>query len=206
MMIHSRAQKLLILLYILVFFSSSLTLSQGDMFEGKVLKVGEELWKETLPLHMGSRLYQLQGLKSFNWYEVKISYPASVPASFTLQLKKGNLDIGLNQNRRLLNTEKLIFKTENLDVLNDQGGMHVLVTVEPEGVVAMPNVEEREFIIFNIACDELLLGIPSKAWWVVVFVVLCLGLALITPYFLPSYLLPKNGGLPSDLQNVSKES
>lgn len=28
--------------------------------------------------------------------------------------------------------------------------MHVLVTVEPEGVVAMPNVEEREFIIFNI--------------------------------------------------------
>lgn len=43
-----------------------------------------------------------------------------VPASFTLQLKKGNLDIGLNQNRRLLNTEKLIFKTENLDVLNDQ--------------------------------------------------------------------------------------
>lgn len=47
-------------------------------FEGKVLKVGEELWKETLPLHMGSRLYQLQGLKSFNWYEVKISYPASV--------------------------------------------------------------------------------------------------------------------------------
>ncbi|KAH9727580.1 protein FAR1-RELATED SEQUENCE [Citrus sinensis] len=149
MMIHLRAQKLLILLYILVFFSSSLTLSQGDMFEGKVLKVGEELWKETLPLHMGSRLYQLQGLKSFNWYEVKISYPASVPASFTLQLKKGNLDIGLNKNRRLLNTEKLIFKTENLDVLNDQGGMHVLVTVEPEGVVAMPNVEEREFI-FNI--------------------------------------------------------
>lgn len=58
--------------------------------------------------------------------------------------------MGLNQNRRLLNTEKLIFKTENLDVLNDQGGMYVLVTVEPEGVVAMPNVQEREFIIFNI--------------------------------------------------------
>lgn len=28
--------------------------------------------------------------------------------------------------------------------------MYVLVTVEPEGVVAMPNVQEREFIIFNI--------------------------------------------------------
>ncbi|KAL5541899.1 hypothetical protein UlMin_009609 [Ulmus minor] len=44
----------------------------------KILKVGEELWKETLPLQMGSRLYQLQGLKPHTWYEVKISYPASL--------------------------------------------------------------------------------------------------------------------------------
>lgn len=28
--------------------------------------------------------------------------------------------------------------------------MYVLVTVEPEGVVAIPNVKERESIIFNI--------------------------------------------------------
>ncbi|KAJ0035549.1 hypothetical protein Pint_25797 [Pistacia integerrima] len=61
-----------------------------------------------LPLQMGTRLYQLLGFKSDNWYEVKISYPAS----------KGNFDLSLNQNRRLLNTEKLIFKTDSLDVLN----------------------------------------------------------------------------------------
>ena len=46
--------------------------------DSKVLNVGKELWKETLPLQTGSRLYQLQGLKSYTWYEVKISYPASV--------------------------------------------------------------------------------------------------------------------------------
>lgn len=46
--------------------------------DNKVLNVGEELWRETLPLRMGSRLYQLQGLKPNTWYEVKISYPASV--------------------------------------------------------------------------------------------------------------------------------
>lgn len=51
--------------------------------DGKVLNVGEELWKETLPLKMGSRLYQLQGLKPDTWYEVKISYPASVCVSKT---------------------------------------------------------------------------------------------------------------------------
>lgn len=44
----------------------------------KVLQVGQELMKETLPLQSGSRLYELQGLNSNKWYEVKISYPASV--------------------------------------------------------------------------------------------------------------------------------
>ncbi|KAG6389418.1 hypothetical protein SASPL_150886 [Salvia splendens] len=44
----------------------------------KVLRVGEELFKETLPIRNGARLYHLQGLKPQTWYEVKMSYPASV--------------------------------------------------------------------------------------------------------------------------------
>lgn len=47
-------------------------------FDGKTLYAGKELWKETLPLQSGSRVYKLEGLKSNSWYEVKISYPASV--------------------------------------------------------------------------------------------------------------------------------
>ncbi|XP_048436252.1 uncharacterized protein LOC103951769 isoform X3 [Pyrus x bretschneideri] len=165
----------------------------------KVLKVGEELWRETLPLHSGSCLYWLHGLKPYTWYEVKISYPASIPASFSLQLKKGDLESALTGNRRLLNTEKLIFKTESLRS-DDQGDMSVLVSVEPEGVVAIPNVQEREHIIFNIVCDELLLGIPYKAWWVVGFVVVCLALAFTIPSFLPPFLLPRVD------ENASKDS
>ncbi|KAK6236778.1 hypothetical protein SCA6_012115 [Theobroma cacao] len=197
-MLHSNDFNSLILLYVLIFISSSSIFSHGEMLDGSVLNVGEELKKETLPLRMGSRVYRLQGLKSLTWYEVKISYPASIPASFSLQLKKGNSDSGLKRNRRLLNTEKLIFKTDSLDMINDQGGLHVLVTVEPEGFVAIPNTKEREFIIFNIVCDELLSGIPYKAWWVVVFALLCLGLALVVPRYLPSYLLVG--------QNVVKQS
>ncbi|XP_021277723.1 uncharacterized protein LOC110411743 isoform X1 [Herrania umbratica] len=197
-MLHSNEFNSLILLYVLIFIISSSIFSHGEMLDGSVLNVGEELKKETLPLRMGSRVYQLQGLKSLTWYEVKISYPASIPASFSLQLKKGSSDSGLKGNRILLNTEKLIFKTDSLDMINDQGGLHVLVTVEPEGFVAIPNTKEREFIIFNIVCDELLLGIPYKAWWVVVFALLCLGLALVVPRYLPSYLLVG--------QNVAKQS
>lgn len=49
----------------------------------KVLNVGKELKKETLPLQMGHRRYQLHGLKASMWYEVKISYPASVCIMFS---------------------------------------------------------------------------------------------------------------------------
>ncbi|CAA3009332.1 uncharacterized protein LOC111384093 isoform X9 [Olea europaea subsp. europaea] len=73
----------------------------------KILHVGHELWKEALPLQMGSRLYELKGLKPHSWYEVKISYPASQ-------------------------------------------GLHVLLNVESEGVVAIPGKQERKFVIFNI--------------------------------------------------------
>jgi hypothetical protein len=75
-----------------------------------------------------------------------------------------------SKNRRLLNTEKIIFKAGSSDPLsvcssliylcarivarsqNVSGApfLHVIVTVEPEGVVAKPNVPERELALFNI--------------------------------------------------------
>ncbi|PHU09222.1 hypothetical protein BC332_21082 [Capsicum chinense] len=113
----------------------------------KVLRVGQELIKETLPLQSGSRLYEMQGLNSNKWYEVKISYPASIAATFTLQLSKGSS--GLSVGRKLLNTEKIIFQGDSLQLLGDkgtdygilsQGGTFVLVNVEPEGIVAKPGL------------------------------------------------------------------
>ncbi|CAM8919694.1 unnamed protein product [Rhodiola kirilowii] len=155
----------------------------------RLLKVGEELWKETLPLQMGSALYELHGLEPLKWYEVKISYPASIPASFSLRLIRDASDFGLPRLRKLLNTEKLIFQNDNS---TNEGPLHALVTVMPEGVVAIPNAKEQEFIIFNIVCDELLFGIPYKAWWVGALVMLCLALALMVPHYLPPFLLQSN--------------
>ncbi|KAF6172715.1 hypothetical protein GIB67_012198, partial [Kingdonia uniflora] len=178
--------------------------------DSKVLTVGEELKQETLPLQLGSRLYQLHGLKSSRWYEVKISYPASIPASFSIQLKRHKFYKGFNGSRRLLNTEKLIFEADGDELSSVESSIYALVAVEPAGVVALPHVQERQFVIFNIGllvevvgvlidmfsenllCDELLYGIPHKAWWVGILVLLCLGLALVLPHFLPSNLLQKN--------------
>jgi hypothetical protein len=86
-------------------------------------------------------------------------------------------------NRRLLNTEKIIFKAQS------SRPVYVLVTVEPEGVVAKPNVPERELAVFNIVCDELMFGIPHFAWWVGIGSLFCIALASVAPYFLPLHKL-----------------
>lgn len=177
-----------ILLYLNVFIIGCLSYEDENIVDTKVLNVGEELWQETLPLQMGQRLYQLRGLKASMWYEVKISYPASIPTSFSIELKRGKVDLVSNMRRRLLNTEKLIFKADS-DMLSSYNEVHVLVSAKPEGIVAKPHVQERPYIMFNIVCDELSLGIPHKAWCVGILVFLCMGFSFIIPYFVPQHVL-----------------
>ncbi|KAF3590135.1 hypothetical protein F2Q69_00027204 [Brassica cretica] len=140
--------------------------SHESLFGGKTLYAGKELRKETLPLQSGSRVYRLQGIKSSSWYEVKISYPASIPALFSLQLlRNGEMGLKLKQMRRLLNTEKLIFRTGSFEQVDDK--------------VFLP-------VIFKEFCEEQLFGIAYSCWSVVVLVVLCLVVAVSLPRFLPS--------------------
>ncbi|XP_078181154.1 uncharacterized protein LOC144574922 [Carex rostrata] len=153
--------------------------STAESQQSKILSVGEELKGETLQLKFGQRLYKLVGLREKTWYEVKISYPASIPATFSIELKMDMSDRHRNNNRRLLNTEKLIFKAESTEQV------HILVTVNAEGVVAQSNVQERELVLFNIVCDELMLGVPRFTWWVGLTAILCLLFAFLFPLFFP---------------------
>ncbi|RCV40378.1 hypothetical protein SETIT_9G048300v2 [Setaria italica] len=153
----------------------------------RVLSVGEELVGETMPLRNGRRVYRINGLRPSAWYEVKISYPASIPSSFSIRLvdDPDGADWS-SKNRRLLNTEKIIFKAEG------SNPVYVLVTVEPEGVVAKPNVPEREHALFNIVCDELMLGLPVFTWWVGIAALLCIVLASLAPLVLQLHKLLDN--------------
>ncbi|KAI4311134.1 hypothetical protein MLD38_036054 [Melastoma candidum] len=197
---------LLGMIFLLVCFGDWPHQTYARRIDDPVLKVGEELQEESMPLHGGSRIYKLEGLKPYTLYEVKISYPASVPAYFSIQLWKGDAELGASSNRKLLNTEKLIFRTDGPESLQNQGAVKVMVTVEPEGVVAIPGVKERQSIIFNIVCDELVLGIPHKAWWVVGCAVLCLTAAFVAPRFLPSFLLSEGPSPGSPREDNSKRS
>ncbi|KAL5137315.1 hypothetical protein HKD37_10G027696 [Glycine soja] len=79
----------------------------------------------------------LLGLKPHTWYEVKISYLASIPASFSIQLKRNKSDVVLNNNRRLLNTEKLIFKTNSNQASNTQNLSELSLNGPVEQVYAL---------------------------------------------------------------------
>ncbi|XP_031737616.1 uncharacterized protein LOC101222383 isoform X2 [Cucumis sativus] len=129
-----------------------------------------------------------------------------IPASFSLELKRDLTSPVEKQSRKLLDTEKLIFKTEGMKLKGDQVDAHVLVTVKSEGVVAIPSVREMESIVYNIVCDELLIGIPHKAWGVGGLVIFCLILAFIIPSLLPPWLLQTNQTQGPGNQHASKNS
>ncbi|KAG0485525.1 hypothetical protein HPP92_009604 [Vanilla planifolia] len=115
----------------------------------KKLNVAEELKGETLPLKMGRCLYKIHGLKESAWYEVKISYPASIPATFSIALKKKSSDLQVSANRRLLNTEKIVFKFDSKNWNSGEREASVLVTVEPAGIVAKPNLQEQNVCLLQ---------------------------------------------------------
>ncbi|XP_042462936.1 uncharacterized protein LOC122046353 [Zingiber officinale] len=164
----------------------------------KTLNVGIELKAETLPLRSGRRTYELLGLRRSSSYEVKISYPASIPAKFSIQLQRPRLELRSTKNRRLLDTEKLIFKADQ------EESVFVSLTVENGGVIAMKSVPEQELVIYNIVCDELMLGIPHDAWRVGIAALLCLLLGVVLSKFLP--LLINKGLETEDAAAVAKDS
>uniref|UniRef100_A0A453P328 Uncharacterized protein n=1 Tax=Aegilops tauschii subsp. strangulata TaxID=200361 RepID=A0A453P328_AEGTS len=109
--LSSLCRRLCFLLTILFMLSSARSLEE----EARALSVGDELVGETIPLRYGRRLYRLAGLRPPAWYEIKISYPTSIPSSFSIRLvndPNAVEDLG-SKNRRLLNTEKILFKAES---------------------------------------------------------------------------------------------
>jgi len=178
------------------FAHTTAVLDTLDLSTTRLLNVGEELTQEVLPLDMGQRIYELHGLKALRCYEVKISYPSTIPASFSIAIVEDNSTKVINLGRRLLNTEKLIFKAENILTENlGHGKIYAFVSVQPAGIVAKSYLKEQEFVIFNIVCDELIYGIPIHAWWVGFLVVFVIIISCCIPSILPPELLPRKSNV-----------
>ncbi|KAG6544172.1 hypothetical protein Mapa_014372 [Marchantia paleacea] len=160
--------------------------------ETRVLRVGHERKQDMLPLRGGGKcVYELVDLEESFSYEVKISYPATIPSSFSLSLAKEGIVHG---SRRLLNADKIIFQVgrgNSLQISRHETKFRalVLVTVEPEGVVAKAHVQEQEFVIYNIMLERVRLGgIPVQAFWVGSLAFIALAISLLAAQFFPSLL------------------
>lgn len=161
--------------------------------ETRVLRVGHERKQDMLPLRGGGGkcVYELVDLEESFLYEVKISYPATIPSSFSLSLAKEEIVHG---SRRLLNADKIIFQVgrgNSLQISRDETKFRalVLVTVEPEGVVAMAHVQEQEFVVYNIMLERVRLGgIPEQAMWVGLLAFVALALSFLAAQLFPSLL------------------
>lgn len=175
----------------------------SSISDTRKLKVGEELFEEELALQRGQCIYELVGLELPKSYEVKISYPASIPASFTIELLKEGLLPATRGGRRLLNTEKIIFRadeSQGAEVYERMAPVHVLITVKPAGVVANRHAKEQPVVIYNILCEEVTFGIPQQAWWIGILGAAAIMISLLLPMSLPEHLLPRKGKEPSRKQ------
>ncbi|GAQ84860.1 hypothetical protein KFL_002090120 [Klebsormidium nitens] len=103
------------------------------------LEAGVPLQQVELPMSGGQALYELKGLKKQQGYEVKISFPGTVPATYHIELVGEEREDTRAGRRRLLDTEKLVFTTDDSG-RPLRGAVPVqaaiLVTVQPLGLVS----------------------------------------------------------------------
>eukprot|EP00741_Cyanophora_paradoxa_P008496 tig00001336_g8221.t1 len=127
----------------------------------------------------GWRLFALTALRPHAHYEVRISYPATMPSKFSLRLI-GDAEKDLR--RSLFNTEKLMFKTGALgEILGFSlpRGLSYTVCVEVEAEGVSFQSKAPNFVQFNIVLEELFYDIPYGAIKLGVVASLALVLAFV---------------------------
>ena len=107
-------------------------------------------------------MYDVQDLIPSHQYEVRISYPASIPTYFTIRVDDGKT----NPDHRRLNTEKLII---------DGIVTRIYVYAEPEGIAPLIDLKLRP-TPYNIVVEELLYGVPISAFRLVFAIITLLGI------------------------------
>eukprot|EP01134_Creolimax_fragrantissima_P004036 CFRG4036T1 len=100
-------------------------------------------------------------------YEVRVSYPATYPANFKIEVVNGcEFSIPNKALRRnLLNMEKIEIDVANIreyQTVGEEFECLVEVSAVPNGVPIIPSLNERP-IVFNIVIESLVFGIPSGA-------------------------------------------
>ncbi|KAL0037476.1 hypothetical protein WJX79_010053 [Trebouxia sp. C0005] len=141
-------------------------------------------------LRFGSESISLEDLKPDTGYEVRVSYPATVPSKVTLQLISRNSVQPVHTHRRqLMDTEKIIFYTD--DLATYQGQEHIVeIQAEATGIHRDGPAAKPEYFLYNIVLAELVFGVPRDAFPIVMMVFLAIVVvALLLPWWV-DYAVP----------------
>jgi hypothetical protein len=132
-----------------------------------MLTPDEELFNEVL-YDTEQCFYKLENVIPATSYDLKISYPATIPTDFTIEVITANL----SQTRRLLNTEKSQFTVES-------GKTYIaVVTAHRTGVSVYLEVLQQP-VVFNIVLSTLYYGLPQEVWKLVFLVLLAIIVSVV---------------------------
>jgi hypothetical protein len=122
-----------------------------------------------------SKLYRMTNLQSEKKYEIRVSYPATMPAIFTIKVSNELSSLRGTHNKKLLNIEKEIFEAKSQE-------MYAHVHVEREGESWDPKIRDSP-IIFNIIVETLVFGsVPSSAIRLIILVIVSMTLVIFAVY------------------------
>ncbi|KXJ28223.1 hypothetical protein AC249_AIPGENE5867 [Exaiptasia diaphana] len=141
--------------------------------------VPEQLQPNEYLSHNESRIYWLTNLEHECDYELRISYPATIPTTFLLELTSPINYLPGHQGRKLLNIEKMIFK-------NSKSDQYAKVTAIRTGL-PWNSAKLKDRVYFNIVLEKLYFGLPLEVWKTGVFI-LCTLIIVFT------LILPKIQG------------
>eukprot|EP00762_Andalucia_godoyi_P004135 ANDGO_06309.mRNA.1 hypothetical protein len=127
--------------------------------------------------------YRLSDLGPNTFYEVRVSYPASNPATFQLMF-----DTEVSATRSLLDIEKVMFKTDAdsriIGRAPNANGEYILHVSCVREVPAKSEAISGKPVVFNIVLESLILNVPfdvAKIGFVGFFAILFIYAAVI-PY------------------------
>eukprot|EP00877_Chromochloris_zofingiensis_P006237 jgi/Chrzof1/1867/Cz10g24080.t1 len=173
----------MIILVVLVLSTYLAEASQG----AHVLRVNQHVKGALITLDTEVKSYVLQGLQPSTGYEVRVSFPASLPAKIQLELSDRRHQDSFTQHhvsRKLLDCDKIIFWTDKLGQVKGSASPVVLLTAKRGSVHRNGPLAGPTKLVYNIVLVDLLLGIPTDTFPVIgVVVVLLLGVVVWTSYW-----------------------
>lgn len=161
-----------------------------------VLRPNSQLSRELLKLDVEHKRYELTDLAPSTSYELRFSYPATIPARILFEVTGSSSDSTQrsrlrHSSRKLLNCEKTIISTDQLGRVQGHEHAAVVIQAQRSSVHRDGPGGGPEYLIYNLVLAQLWYGVPHDAFPLIYCAVALLVVVLIfTPIF-TRRLLPR---------------